>query len=342
MFQIGALSALEDTFEGLDASSLDLYLGTSSGASLAAALAGGQAVQRIYRAFLDPADSYFSLERKHLLRVDLAEWRRAIVTGLGALRHGGKSVISRGVAPPAALFEELDRFYDSLPAGLYTLDHYERFLADYFVRRGVPNSSGSMPRPLIVTARDLDTGEEARFGEPGLRHVPVSRACIASMAIPPFFSPVRIGDRHFIDGGPAQFSHFDIALEKGADVVIMVNPMVPVRAGAVPTGHGRRPSVRDKGMLWVVNQSLRIGMQRAVLEAMNRGRVAERACVMLLEPDESEAQRFMYNPTNYDARRGILEYAYRSTKTQLLEWYEQGTHRARTGWRLRTPSSVSA
>ena len=125
MFQIGALAAFEDSIEGLDANSFDFYVASSSGASVAAALAGGIPVQRIYRAFLDPADVYFGLERKHLLRVDLGEWRRTLVSALSALRHGASSLLSRGSAPaPAALWEELDRLYDSLPAGLFTLDGY--------------------------------------------------------------------------------------------------------------------------------------------------------------------------------------------------------------------------
>ena len=85
MFQIGALAALEDTVEGFQANGFDLFLGSSAGASVAAALAGGQQVQRIYRAFLDPADVYFGLERGHLLRVDVAEWRRTLVSAAVAM-----------------------------------------------------------------------------------------------------------------------------------------------------------------------------------------------------------------------------------------------------------------
>jgi len=54
MFQIGALAALEDSVEGLEVNAFDLYIGSASGASVAASLAAGLPVQRIYRAFLDP------------------------------------------------------------------------------------------------------------------------------------------------------------------------------------------------------------------------------------------------------------------------------------------------
>lgn len=61
MFQIGALAALEHRLSGFFANGFDVYVGTSSGASVAAALAGGREVQRIYRALLDPSDDYFPL-----------------------------------------------------------------------------------------------------------------------------------------------------------------------------------------------------------------------------------------------------------------------------------------
>ena len=73
MFQIGALAAFEDAVEGVEVNGFDFYVGSSGGASVAAALAGGLPVQRIYRAFLDPADVYFGLERKHLFKHCVAQ-----------------------------------------------------------------------------------------------------------------------------------------------------------------------------------------------------------------------------------------------------------------------------
>jgi NTE family protein len=200
MYQIGALAALEDAIEGLDARAFDFYIGTSSGAVVSAALAGGIQVRRLYRALLDPADSFFPLERSHLIRMDLDEWRRTVNTGFTALRSGVLSLTSR-TPSPKDLWEQLDRFYDSLPAGLFSLDAFERFLEDFFLRRGVSNRFSGLSRPLRVVAHDLDTGERVLFGDKGFEDVPVAKACCASTALPLFYSPVRIGDRHYIDGG---------------------------------------------------------------------------------------------------------------------------------------------
>jgi predicted acylesterase/phospholipase RssA len=343
MFQIGALAALEDSVDGFQTGSFDVFLGSSAGASLAAALAGGQQVQRIYRAFLDPADVYFGLERGHLLRVDLAEWRRTLVSAAGALRHGASSLLAGKTSEmPAKLSQELDRLYDSLPAGIFTLDGYERFLEAFFVRRGVPNSFSEMPRALRIVAHDLDSGEPVAFGGSGLDRVAITRACIASMAIPPLFSPVRMGDRHYIGSGAAEVEQLELAVAEGADVVVVVRPMVPVSApSSVPTGHGERDSLRDKGMMWVFNQARRIGVQRSVEAAVTRIREAGQAEVLLLQPQPEDGILAMYNPASYDARRGMLEHAYRQTRATLARAFAE-RHPAldRAGFAQRLSQSV--
>ena len=342
MYQIGALAALEDVVEGFDANDCALYVGTSSGASVASALAGGVPVQRMYRALLDPADVFFPLERRHVLRMDLGEWVRALGTIFGAVRHGSASVLSRGPAPsPQALWEELDRLYDSLPTGVFRLEGYERFLEDFFARRGVPNNFRALSRPLRIMAHDLDSGDAVYFGSPGFDHVPVSRACIASTALPPFFSPVRIRDRFYIDAGAAQVSHLDAAVEAGADTLVVVNPMVAVNVQMVPTGHGHRPSVRDKGYLWVANQALRIGMHALLREAVARIRRETKTDVILLEPEPTDGILFMFSPASFTGRRTMLEHAYRATRDRVSSWLsEKEESVSRTGWVRRSATNV--
>ena len=340
MYQIGVLAALEDAVEGLTADGFDVYVAASSGASVAAALAGGRSIQRIYRAILDPADDYFPLERKHLLKTDLAEWRRTIVSGASALRQGASSLIARAPTSPAALWEELDRFNDSLPAGFFSLDGFERFLEDFFVRREVPNTFSSMPKALRIVAHDLDSGAEIWFGSRGYDHVPVTRACIASMALPPLFSPVRIGSRHYIDAGSAQVAHIDVAVEQGANVIIVINPMVPIVAQDVPTGHGQRNSLRDKGMLWVLSQALRISVHKLMKEACARIARERGTDVVLIEPEPTDGILFTHNPASFSARRAILEYAYRSTRARVSRWFEADSGAAhRAGFRPRVDGS---
>jgi NTE family protein len=337
MYQIGALAALGDVVEGLDPEAFDLYIGVASGASVAAALAGGAGVRRLYRSLLDPADTYFPLQRSHLLRTDLDEWRRTLVSAWGALRHGSASLWSRTPAPlPNDLWEQLDRFVDSLPAGLFTLDAYERLLAESFLRRGIPNSFRAMPRPLRIPAYDLDAAARVVFGAEGEQDVPVSLACTASMALPLLYSPVRIGKRHFLDGGLGSVAHLDLALDAGADVVVVVHPMVPVHTGGslVPTGHGGRRSLRDKGALWVYSQAFRVGASARLDDQLARlGPDRER--VLVLRPEPTDTTLFLFNPASFANRRTILEYAYRTTRERVERWLsERPAVAERAGWRL--------
>lgn len=315
MFQIGALAALEHRLENLRATEFDIYVGVSSGASVAAALAGGREVQRIYRALLDPADDYFPLERRHILVTDLAEWKRTVKSAVRALGQGSRSLLSQSLAPTsAALWEELAELYDSLPAGLFSLDGYERFLEDTFARRGVPNQFRALPRILRVIAHDLDTGEPAIFGGLGLEHVPVTRACAASMAMPPLFSPVRIGQSHYFDPAPSQVSPIELAVELGAELVVLVNPMVPFRMTRVPTGHGESSSLRDKGALWVGSQANRIKTHHLLWRSIEVVHRERKATVIAIEPEPSDGTMFLYNSASFGRRRAVLEFSYKYTR----------------------------
>ena len=332
IFQIGALAALEDTLEGADAGGFALYVGSSGGASVAAALAGGLPVQRIYRAFLDPADVYFGLERRHLLRFDFGEWRRVLPALVGVLGEGATELVGRGsIPPPSALWEKLDRLAEALPAGLFTLDAYERFLEDFFIRRGVPNSFFSMKRPLRILAHDLDTAELTLFGAENAMQATVTRACTASMAIPPFFSPVKIDDRHFVNPGAGQVVHVEVAVADGADVLVVVNPLVPLQQ----TDGG----LRDKGMLAIINQAIRIGSSRSLRDQCRRA-TEQGKSVLLVEPGAAVGGLLLGNPSSMDVRRRILEEAYRHTRSVLTRAFEEG-HDAfeRAGWTLRAPRS---
>jgi predicted acylesterase/phospholipase RssA len=230
----------------------------------------------------------------------------------------------------------MDRLNDSLPAGLLSLDHYERLLAEFFLRRGVPNSFRLIPRKLRIAAHDIDSGARVMFGSEGFEDVPVSLACSASLALPLFFSPVRIGDRHYLDGGLGRVAQLDVAEEAGATLAIIVNPLVPVSTAnrAVPTGHGVRESVRDKGLLWVFNQAMRIGAHARLHQEVSREKERGAIDVLVLEPEPTDVLLFLHNPSSLSARRAILEYAYRTTRERISKWVER--NRAvvdRMGWR---------
>jgi predicted acylesterase/phospholipase RssA len=323
LYQLGALAALEDEVPGFHANQLSGYVAVGSGAVTASALAGGLEVQRLYRALLDPADNFFPLERRHLIQVDLGEWRRTFGAAFGAIRRALQSATARPMETAVDPWQEIDRFQDVLPAGLFSLEHFEHFLEAFYERRGVPLSFSKLPRPLVVPAHDLDTGENALFGLGALKHERIARAICASASLPLFFAPVRIGGRMYFAGSTGNAAMLDVA-EKSldAETILVVNPLVPVAPGwgaKVPTGHGGGEGVRDKGLLWIYNQALRIS-EHAHLRAEVALMKARRPdiSVQVIEPSRSDAVLFMFSPMNYSARRAILEDAYKTVRTQAV------------------------
>ena len=322
MYQVGCLAALEDYYEDFRSSHFDVFVGSASGATVAMGLAGGLSASRLYRALLDPADDFFPLQRQHLLRLDSQEWWRVLRSSVGAARHLLNSVSSRPLE--VDVWNELERFTDSMPAGIFNLNAYERFLRDLARRRGIPASFHRMTRRLVIVGHDLDAGERVLFGVGEYAAVPVTRAVVASSAIPLLFAPVRIGDRDFVDGGLGEVGHADVAVNMGCDVVVVINPMVPVKPDldlrTVPTGHGRRARIRDKGLLWVYNQSARLRSEARFQHGIEAFRQAHpQTRVIVLEPRADERVMFMYSPMNFAARRVILEEGYRSTMRELRE-----------------------
>ncbi|MDD9933520.1 MAG: patatin-like phospholipase family protein [Myxococcales bacterium] len=322
MYQVGCLAALEDRIEGVSATDFDVFVGTASGATVAMALAGGLSVQRMYRALLDPADDFFPLTRNQLLRIDMGELLRVFGSAISAARR----VVSSAATSPldVKVWDELERFVDSLPAGLFSLDPYERFLQDFMARRGIAQRFEDLQKPLFVIANDLDAGRRTVFGKGELSNVPVARAVAAACAIPILYAPVEIGGRDYVDGGMGDAAHVDVAEEEGCRLILVINPMVPVHAGAegrdVPTGHGKKSRVRDKGAIWVYNQAMRMRMEARFSLGLDRFRIEHPDTrVAVLEPKQSDATLFMYSPMNFAARRAILQEGYTSTARILSD-----------------------
>src|SRR5207245_7643931 len=118
---------------------------------------------------------------------------------------------------------------DALQTGIFALAHYETWLERLMSKHNLPRRFEDLRPELFITANDLDSGHRAIFGQGALRSVPISKAICASSAIPVFFEPMRIGNRDYIDGGSGKAGHMDLALARGADLILVVNPRVPIR-----------------------------------------------------------------------------------------------------------------
>jgi len=152
--------------------------------------------------------------------------------------------------------ELLDLGY--LFSGVFSISRLERYLT-----KALPiNDFRRMPNPVFVTAVEIDTGQRVVFG-PGFEEgIPLSEAVAASCCVPGLFRPYPIGERYFVDGEVVRTLSADIAVEAGANVVIISNIYRPIRQ------FGAKRSLARKGMHRVLRQSLSI----LLTEKERRGR----------------------------------------------------------------------
>ncbi len=359
MYEIGALAALDDFIAGKDGgqpftlNDFDVFVGTSAGAMLATCVAGGVPVRRLFRAAIEDDSSFMPARRTDIFRFDIRQ-------GLGFARDLGGVALASAARALRGKMELRDipgvvisGLLDALPAGVFSLRHYERYLQRFLTHHGIPTAFSDVKRELYITANDLDSGHRVLFGQGELAEVPIATAICASSAIPLFFEPVRWGGRDFIDGAVGKVAHADVALARGADLIVVVNPLVPIfndpdREG-LPTPLVGARHLRDKGMLAVYSQAGKMSTRTKLHQGLRRYRVAHpEATLLVIEPPAEEADIFLSNPMSFTQQKRMLRFGYESTARLLAAdrptWETAfGRHRVRVDVsRFRAPWELSA
>lgn len=305
MYEVGALAAIEERLNGSGAG-FDVYVGCSAGSVVAALIANGVRAGELFRILDQDLDDPLNFRRSAVYAPDSA---RHAFARLGQLIWAvGKNAMVglRGSIPDMLARAERD-----LPAGFFSLSALERYLQGAYAARGLVNSFAALDRTLLIPAVDLNTAERVVFGRGELRGIPISDAVAASCAIPGFFEPYVIGGRDYVDGGVGFTGHADLAAEAGADVVVVINPLVP----AVQNGEG---SMRARGMYTIMEQASRIGSQNLLqLGLAVLGVKHPRTEFFLIQPPRTCT--LLFGPSmGFEASRRALRYGYDSTR----EWLE--------------------
>jgi NTE family protein len=142
--------------------------------------------------------------------------------------------------------EEQRQSLGYLTSGLFSIDRFERFVAEQLST----NDFRELDKHLLVTAADVDGRGRVVFGRGYREDVPISQAVAASSCVPVLFRPHRIGDRYYMDGEVVRTLSIDLAVEAGADVVIISNVYRPY------VGRVGSPSIVHQGGLSVMRQAL--------------------------------------------------------------------------------------
>jgi predicted acylesterase/phospholipase RssA len=184
-------------------------------------------------------------------------------------------------------------------------------------------------RSLYVAAADLDTSERVIFGPDEHAEITISQAVQASTALPVFFKPARIDGVDYIDGGIRNTANIDVAIEKGADLIICYNPFRPFlnridEEGSSPYfAEGRY--LADRGLKVVINQVFRTLLHSRLKLALQRYLADERfqGDIVLLEPREQDSEFFGINPLAFWKRADAIRQGFESVRVTIEQNYDE-------------------
>jgi predicted acylesterase/phospholipase RssA len=299
----------------------DVYVGTSAGAFIAALSANGVTPEEMMRVVTRQGKPPFKdINIGDLLRPNLLEFARK---GAMAPLHIA-SQLRHLIAQPGgmSLMDVLLGLADFLPSGMYTGSGIERYMHDVLTEAGRTDTFSELDCELYLTATDLDTCERVVFGVDDSSGVPISTAVRASGALPMVYAPVRVNDRELIDGGIVSTTNLDIAIQAGAKLVVVINPIVPFIndfSGTVNTLRGPRPRrITDMGLAQIGYQTFKLVAHQRLHE-LAKGWEARYPGVdiVLIEPEPTDELMFQTSMMSFTSRVEIARHGFESVTKQL-------------------------
>jgi NTE family protein len=293
LYEIAVLRALDRFFGDYDVTRADILCGISAGAILGGLLANGLSPDCLAEGLMTGNDRVTPIRRSDLFDPNLGELaQRAARLSWDVLR-GRRSPLSAMFRLP--------------PAGVFAGKRLARWLKGQFERPGMIDDFDALPRKLFIGATDQDTSEHVVFGSRTAPRVPIHTAIRASTALAPFYAPEKIDGRYYVDGGFTRTTNMRVAVQEGATLVILVDPLVPI-SSAQP-GH-----VAERGAIYGAMQGLKSLINGRFDKAVPTLRAMyPHVAFHLFQPGEDACRVMAGSPMKYFYRREVQEIAYRET-----------------------------
>jgi len=326
VYEIGALRALDLLAVNSTINDFDVYVGTSAGSFVAGMLANGvtpdemmQVINRRIPSQLEDLNldkvlkpNYLGFAQKAaMLPLRTLELMRSLA------RMGDFSAIDIGVG-----------LAEALPTGFYSNGGVADYVEGALSEESRIDDFRLLDKELYLTATDLDTCERVVFGEEGWNDVPISKAIQCSTALPIVYKPVDLKGRQLIDGGIRSTTNVDIAVEKGAKFIVVVNPLVPFVNDfekTIPTVFGTRVRrVSDMGLPAIANQTFRLIAHARLHQAVEMWQERYPGVdIILIEPEPNDELMFGTPIMDYSRRLKIARHGFESVTAALAQDYDR-------------------
>jgi len=317
IYELGALRAVDEAINGLRLHDVDVYVGVSAGAFIAASLANNITVADMCRIFTGHEHAEHLFEPEKLLKPAYREYVERARQVPGALTDGLLDIVKHPLhASIARLFGSLGQ---AIPSGIFDNEAINKFLIDVFQSSGRSNDFKDIAHKLYIVAVDLDTGAAVRFGADGNNSIPISRAVQASAALPGMYPPVKIGDNYFVDGALRRTMHASVALDEGVDILLGINPLVPYDSSShAEDTHIPIKKLIQGGLPLILSQTFRALIQSRMTVAFRKYRETHPATdLLLVEPNRGDEEIFFTNIFSFSSRVALCDHAYRQTRMDL-------------------------
>jgi NTE family protein len=327
VYEIGALRALDLLAVNRTINEFDVYVGTSAGAFVAGMTANGVTPEEMMRVLnRELASPIRDISLGTLLHPNYGGFLRKSLTFPLRMVGVARELVSH--LNEVSAFDVVTGLASGLPNGFYSGRGIERYVREVLSDPDRTDDFRMLERELYITATDLDTTERVVLGEGEWADVPISSAVAASGALPMVYEPVEIKGREFIDGGIRSTTNIDVAVERGAKFIIVINPLVPYIndfSKNIPTVTGTRARrVSDMGFTAIANQAFRVLSHDRLHRAVEDWeRIYPGVDIILIEPELDDELMFGTSILDYRARLEIAKHGFESVTLKLARDYDR-------------------
>jgi NTE family protein len=326
VYEIGALRALDLLAVNRTVNEFDVYVGTSAGSFIASMAANGVTPEEMMRVVNQQVPTPFrDIDLGTLLRPNYLDFVKS--AALLPLRVAGIARTLASNLRSVSMMDLVVGLAEGLPPGVYDGSGIEDYLSDVLGDLDRTSDFRLLGRELYLPATDLDTCERVVLGEDGWEDVPIPTAVAASTALPMVYKPVEVKGRHLVDGGLRSTTNLDVAVEHGAKLVVVINPLVPYVNDfqkMIPTMFGSRVRrVTDMGFPQIGYQAFKLLTYQRLHESVKQwSEKYQGVDIILIEPEPNDELMFETNIMNFTKRVEIARHGFESVTIKLAKDYD--------------------